>query len=92
MIVAAVAYGLSWVPGMAVLTDGIEAAGLRYGFGFALMNLAWAPGQFIGAAAGGVLVGVAGDAVPYLLLASLCLGTVVGLHLASRRFPAAESA
>jgi len=66
VIVAAVSYGLFWVPGMAVLTDGIEAAGLRYGFGFALMNLAWAPGQ-----------------------SSLCLGTVVGLQLAGRRFPTA---
>ena len=56
------------------------------------MNLAWAPGQFIGAAAGGALAAAAGDAVPYLVLASLCLGTVVALLLAGRRVPEAARA
>ncbi|MGH3039932.1 MAG: hypothetical protein ACRDLZ_11140, partial [Gaiellaceae bacterium] len=45
-------------------------------FGFALLNVAWAPANVVGAALGGLLAQVAGDAGAYLLAAALCLVTL----------------
>ena len=82
---ASIAYGAFFVPGTALLSDGAEDVGLDQGFGFALLNLAWAPGHIVGSAAGGALADAMGDAVPYLILAGLCLATL----FAVRRAPAA---
>ena len=40
------------------------------------MNMAWAPGQLGGAALGGAIAGLAGDAVPYLCLTAVCLASL----------------
>lgn len=77
---ASVFYASFFVPGTALLSDGAEAAGLDQGFGFALLNLAWAPGHIAGSAAGGALADATGDAVPYLVLAGLCLCTLVAIR------------
>ena len=82
VICAGVAYGVNWVPGTALLSDGAEKAGLDQGFGFALLNVAWAPANVVGAALGGVLAQAAGDAAAYLLAAALCLGTLAAAQLA----------
>lgn len=82
VVAAGVAYGVNWVPGTALLSDGAETAGLDQGFGFALLNVAWAPANVVGAALGGVLAEAAGDAAAYLLAAALC---VVTLAAAQRR-------
>jgi MFS family permease len=82
VIGAGVAYGVNWVPGTALLSDGAEKAGLDQGFGFALMNVAWAPANVVGAALGGVLAQVAGDAGAYLLAAALCLVTLAAAQRA----------
>ena len=58
----------------------MDAAEVHQGFGFTLMNLAWAPGQFAGSAAGGALADATGDAVPFLVLAGLCLLTLLAVH------------
>jgi MFS family permease len=76
IVAAAVSYGLFWAPAMSLLADASEARGLGYAYGFALMNVAWAPGQLIGAAVGGAVAQVAGDAVPYLVAAGICLLTL----------------
>ena len=89
VIVAGVAYGVNWVPGTALLSDGAEKAGLDQGFGFALLNLAWAPANVVGAALGGVLAQAAGDAAAYLVAAALCVVTLVAAQRAVFRGAAA---
>jgi len=76
VILAGVAYGVNWVPGTALLSDGAEKAGLDQGYGFALLNVAWAPANVVGAGLGGALAQAAGDAAAYLLAAALCLVTL----------------
>jgi predicted MFS family arabinose efflux permease len=91
VVSASIAYAAFFVPGTALLADGAEDAGLDQGFGFALLNLAWAPGHIIGSAAGGALADATGDAIPYLILAGLCLTTLFALRHApaalARRAP-----
>ena len=48
-------FGSFWTPAMALLSDEAEARGLEYAYAFALINIAWAPGQAIGAVGGGAL-------------------------------------
>jgi len=67
---------------MALLADQAERAGLEQALGFALLNIAWAPGHLVGSAAGGALAGALGDSAPYLILALLCTLTLPALkHL-----------
>jgi MFS family permease len=87
VLLAGQAFGTFWAPAMAWLTDAAEDYGLDHAWAFALMNLAWAPGQAAGAAAGGAIAGATSDAVPYLALASLCVFT-----FAAFRGVAAEAA
>jgi MFS family permease len=70
------AFGSFWTPAMSMITDEAEARGLDYGYAFALVNVAWAPGQAGGAALGGALASVTSDAVPYLGLAAVCFLTL----------------
>jgi MFS family permease len=76
VVVAGVAFGSFFTPGMTLLTNLSEGRGLDYGYTFALVNLAWAPGQTIGAAGGGALAHATADAVPYLAVAGVCALTL----------------
>jgi predicted MFS family arabinose efflux permease len=92
---AAVFYGVNWVPGTALLSDGAETAHLDQGFGFALLNVAWAPANVVGATLGGVLAQTAGGGSAYLLAAGLCLVTLAAAQftlLSQRPLPAKGSA
>jgi MFS family permease len=80
VVAAGIAYGVNWVPGTALLSDGAERAGVEQGFGFALLNVAWAPANVVGAGLGGALAEVFGDAAAYLLAAALCLLTLVAVQ------------
>jgi len=71
--------GAFWAPAMSMASDEAEAIGLDYAFGFALINLAWAPAQVAGAVGGGALAQATSDAVPYLVLAALCALTLAAL-------------
>jgi MFS family permease len=82
VVAAGLAFGTFWAPAMALLADSAEEVGLDYAYGFALVNIAWAPGAFAGAALGGAVADVTADAVPYLALSATCLLT---LGLMSRR-------
>lgn len=73
---ASVLTGVLNTPAMALLSDGVEAAGLEQGFGFALVNLVWAGGQVLGSVAGGALAGATSDAVAYVALAVVCAATL----------------
>jgi MFS family permease len=76
VVLASVTLGAFWAPAMALLSDAAEAAGLSQGYAMALINLAWAAGQIIGAAGGGTLANVTSDAVPFALSAGLCVTTL----------------
>jgi predicted MFS family arabinose efflux permease len=79
IVAAALAFGSFYTPGMTLLTNTAELRGLDYGYAFALINLAWAPGQTLGSAAGGAVAAATSDAVPYLALGGLALLTLAGL-------------
>ena len=81
VVAASVTFGGFYTPGMALVADRAERAGLSQGIGFGVTNTAWAVGALIGPAVGGALADVFGDPVPYLLAASLCALTL----LAARR-------
>jgi MFS family permease len=80
IVLAGFAFGSFWTPAMSMITDEAEAVGLDYGYAFALVNIAWAPGQAGGAALGGVVAAATSDAVPYLALAAVCITTLLLLR------------
>jgi predicted MFS family arabinose efflux permease len=92
VVLAGQAFGTFWAPAMAWLTDAAEQRGLDAAYAFALINLAWAPGQAAGAAAGGAVAGATSDAVPYLALGAVCLGTLALLARRSRAAAPASAA
>jgi MFS family permease len=79
VVAAGLAFGSFWTPAMSLLADEAEHRGLDYAYAFALINLAWAPGQAIGSSGSGALAHLTSDAVPYLLLSGICLLTFVVL-------------
>jgi len=81
VVAASVTFGGFYTPGMALVADRADRAGLSQGIGFGVTNTAWAVGALIGPAVGGALADVFGDPVPYLLAAALCAVTL----LAARR-------
>jgi MFS family permease len=79
IVSAGFAFGSFWTPAMSMITDEAEVVGLDYGYAFALVNIAWAPGQAAGSAVGGALASFTSDAVPYLGLSLLCLLTLLAV-------------
>jgi MFS family permease len=80
VVASFLALGAFWGPAMAMLADAAERVGVRLAYAFALVNLAWAGGQVAGAAGGGALADRAGDLVPFVIIAALCLATRVALR------------
>jgi hypothetical protein len=81
-VLAACAFGMFWAPAMSLLSDTSDRIGLDVAWGFALANIAWAPGQATGAAVGGALARATADALPYLLLTGCCLVTLAAVSSA----------
>ncbi|HVV58633.1 MAG TPA: MFS transporter [Gaiellaceae bacterium] len=79
VVVAGVAFGGFYTPGMTRLSHLSEERGLDHGYTFALVSLAWAPGQTLGAAGSGALAHATADAVPYVTLSALCVLTFAAL-------------
>ena len=75
VVLGGVSFGSFWTPAMAFLSDQAERRGLEHAYVFAIVNLAWAPGQTLGSSGSGALAHVTSDTVPYLLLAAACLLT-----------------
>jgi MFS family permease len=73
LVLASMAYGVSFTPALALIADGAEDAGLAQGVAFGLMNAAWAVGAVAGPAGGGAIAGAAGDALPFAICAAVCL-------------------
>jgi MFS family permease len=61
-----------FAPGLALIADAAEEAGLAQGLGFGMMNAGWAIGNVVGPAAAGAIAHATSDAVPMLLSAALC--------------------
>ena len=79
VVAAGLSFGTFFTPGMTLVSNLAESRGLQFGYSSALVNLAWAPGQTLGAAGGGALAHATRDAVPYLVLAGVCSLTLLGL-------------
>jgi MFS family permease len=75
-VMAGLGYGALFTPGIALVSVSAERRGIALGIAFGVMNGAWAVGNAIGPAAGGALAQAAGDSLPYLLLAGICLATL----------------
>ena len=69
VVAAAITFGATLVPGMALLTRAADAAGLDGVLAIALANLAWALGHAVGSPLCGWLADRAGDTVTYLAFA-----------------------
>jgi MFS family permease len=80
-----VALASFWAPGMALLSDAAEDAGLDQALAFAISNLAWALGHVFGAGVGGAAADATSDTVPYAVLAVACAVTLAGLTASRRR-------
>ena len=91
VVLAAMSFGTFWAPALSMLADASEARGLEYAYGFALMNLAWAPGAAGGSAVGGALAGAVSDALPYLVLTALCTASLALATLGARGRAAASA-
>jgi predicted MFS family arabinose efflux permease len=83
VVLATGALGTFWAPAIALLSDTAAGAGMGQGVAFALTNLAWAAGNTAGAIGGGALAAALTDAVPYALLAALCVVTFAALRQAT---------
>jgi MFS family permease len=83
VVCAGIAFGIFWTPAMSMVTDEAESLGLDYGYAFALINSAWAPGQAVGAALGARVASLTSDKVTYLGLAGICLATFGYLALST---------
>jgi MFS family permease len=84
VICGGLAFGTFFTPGMTMVSNLAEERGLPFGYASALMNLAWAPGQTLGAAGAGALAHATADAVPYLTLSGVCALTLAWLWRARR--------
>lgn len=87
--------GASWLALVAVLVSGtallaaeVERAGEEQSLGFALMNLAFAPGALVGAIAAGFLRDGLGDSAALVLVGMLCLATLLAPPPDGAREPA----
>jgi MFS family permease len=81
-ILAGPLVGMIWVPGMAILSDGAEQAGLDQAMAFALVNLTWSAAQTVGAGGGGALADSAGDWAAYgTVIAAVTLALAIALRV-----------
>jgi MFS family permease len=91
LIAAVMSLGSFWAPGMALLSDSSERAGLDQALAFSIANLAWALGHVLGGGAGGALADATSDGLVYTLLGAACAITLTGV-VALRRSALAPSA
>jgi predicted MFS family arabinose efflux permease len=80
VVLAAISFGATLVPGMALLAQAADSSGLGSVLAMALANLAWALGHSVGGPAGGWLGDRFGDGRTYLVLALLCLAAFVAVR------------
>jgi MFS family permease len=86
VILICIVLGCFWAPAMALLSDVCERYGIDQAHAAALMNLAWAAGQIVGAVGGGAGAKASGDGLPALATAGLCVLSIA----ATRRTTVAD--
>lgn len=79
VVLASLAFGGFYTPGMALVSDRTESLGLPLGIGFGLVNMTWSSGAVVGPALGGWLAHLASDGLVYGLTAVVCLVTLVAV-------------
>ena len=79
-VAAGIAFGAFYTPALAIVSGSAERLGVAQGMAFGIMNAGWAVGAVTGPAAGGKLADLAGDSLPYLLLAAICLATLLAVR------------
>ncbi len=84
IVLTSTALGVFWAPVMALVSDVADRHGVDQAHAVALMNLAWAAGQIVGAAGSGASAKALGNGAPTLAVAALCLGTLLGLSAGGR--------
>jgi MFS family permease len=92
IVLIATGLGAFWAPAMAMLSEAAEQQGVEQGLAAALMNIAWAAGQIIGAWGGGALARGGGDALTSAAAAGICALTLVTLWRGPRPAAAASGA
>jgi MFS family permease len=80
IVLTSMALGVFWAPVMALVSDVADRHGVDQAHAAALMNLAWAAGQIMGAAGSGASAKALGNAAPTLVVAALCLATLLRLR------------
>jgi MFS family permease len=85
IIVASLAYGMLFAPGLVLIADGADEAEMPQGLAFGMMNAAWAVGAVVGPAAGGALGEAAGDRLPFALSAAFCALALAFTYVQVRR-------
>lgn len=81
-VLAVLFFGLSWAPSMSLVSHTAERLGADAAWAVALINMAWAPGQALGAVGGGGLARLTSDWVPFVVLSGLCLATFFAVRRA----------
>jgi MFS family permease len=79
VLLAAVAFGALFTPGLALVSEGADEAGVAQALAFGAMNAAWAVGNLVGPAAGGALARAAGDTTAFLVAAAACAATLAAV-------------
>jgi MFS family permease len=87
LVVIVMSLGTFWAPGMALLSDASERAGLDQALAFSIANLAWALGHVLGGGGGGALADATSDALVYGLLGGTCALTLAGVIALGRDTP-----
>jgi MFS family permease len=85
LVIGMPSFGTMFAPATALLSGGAHRLGLNQGLAFGLGNLAWASGQAVAAAASGAIAQATSDLVPYVLLAAICLATLIAIRPGGRR-------
>jgi MFS family permease len=80
VVVGGAFFGALFTPAFALIADGAERVGLAQGMAFGLMNAAWAVGAMVGPAAGGAIAGAAGDWIPFVLAAGVCVCALAAIR------------
>jgi MFS family permease len=69
--------GVLWIPGLSLLSQGSDEAGIDHSYAFGVQNLLWSGAQTIGSAGGGALAHATSDFVPYAMVAACAVATSV---------------
>jgi MFS family permease len=76
-VVAALTFGSLFTPGLALIAEGAERAGVAQALAFGTMSAAWALGNIIGPAGGGALARATSDRTAFLAAATVALASLV---------------